>query len=645
MIASYTRALLRLTDRDGDRWIPRPKADVLAALDAITEPFVRIGGGEPTLSPHLITALRAAKRRNLRAELITDGRALTAKRRLDAMADAGVSLIHLRILGATDETHDRLRGLDGGLRRLKRALALINHHDRLTAQLHFELHGDALDEAERVLRIMCALPRRDATLEIRRDVPDRAVLSITAQAIEIFAEADRHLSVIGVSHVRPTIGEPTAITLTILKTQAAGIPVPDALAGVYAGATPPTTVDLIEVGLRSAARGAPILDLPPCAGGQAADPTVAREPTDACQPCPARATCGGVPSALKPRLPVSPRPHWSPLRDTPTIAVINIHTGDFLRQRWALPALATALKAMGASVSTPFSPRTRAQDARAQLSKLDLTEMDMVLTSDPAAAQALLDAGRLGRHTQLVALDFHMLTGVPELIINGQWPDPRLRLVSCFPSYGHLYTRFGVPAGPISFRPYPMPEAPTRRGQRAVAAGNHNRAWSVLEDAARTLGQTRHPIDVYTAVNVQNVGPIRNRGELEVSRFVQTVQDARYVIIPLKPDRHKASGISVAAIAFAAGRPIVATWTPGMRDHCRDGVDAILVRPDDPDALAEAIAQLDQDDDLLRRLEEGALAARARQSTTQWARDLLYGAPPQTVFTAPGQNGPPWFAW
>ena len=53
--------------------------------------------------------------------------------------------------------------------------------------------------------------------------------------------------------------------------------------------------------------------------------------------------------------------------------------------------------------------------------------------------------------------------------------------------------------------------------------------------------------------------------------------------------------------AAACGRPIVASDVPGCREIARPGVNALLVPPDDPPALADAIARLAQDGDLRRR--------------------------------------------
>jgi glycosyltransferase involved in cell wall biosynthesis len=56
--------------------------------------------------------------------------------------------------------------------------------------------------------------------------------------------------------------------------------------------------------------------------------------------------------------------------------------------------------------------------------------------------------------------------------------------------------------------------------------------------------------------------------------------------------------------AAACGRPIVATDVPGCREIARQGVNALLVAPDDAQALADAIARLANDKDLRRKFGE-----------------------------------------
>lgn len=61
--------------------------------------------------------------------------------------------------------------------------------------------------------------------------------------------------------------------------------------------------------------------------------------------------------------------------------------------------------------------------------------------------------------------------------------------------------------------------------------------------------------------------------------------------------------------AAACGRPMITTDTPGCRDFVRSGEDGLIVPPDDPPALADALQTLALDRDLRRRMGQ---AARAR---------------------------------
>ena len=53
--------------------------------------------------------------------------------------------------------------------------------------------------------------------------------------------------------------------------------------------------------------------------------------------------------------------------------------------------------------------------------------------------------------------------------------------------------------------------------------------------------------------------------------------------------------------AAACGRPLVATDVPGCREIARPGLNALLVPPDDAQALADAIDRLASDSDLRQR--------------------------------------------
>ncbi|MBI4772390.1 MAG: glycosyltransferase family 4 protein, partial [Chloroflexi bacterium] len=69
---------------------------------------------------------------------------------------------------------------------------------------------------------------------------------------------------------------------------------------------------------------------------------------------------------------------------------------------------------------------------------------------------------------------------------------------------------------------------------------------------------------------------------------------------------------------MAAGRPIVASDLPSLREVLRDGENALLVRPDDAGALAEGVRRVLTDAALAERL--GAQARRDAQGYTWQAR-------------------------
>ncbi len=73
---------------------------------------------------------------------------------------------------------------------------------------------------------------------------------------------------------------------------------------------------------------------------------------------------------------------------------------------------------------------------------------------------------------------------------------------------------------------------------------------------------------------------------------------------PLPDDRDGIPNVLVEAMA--AGAPVVATAVSGIPELVADGVNGLLVDPENPSALADALVRLHEDRRLAGRLAEAA---------------------------------------
>lgn len=74
--------------------------------------------------------------------------------------------------------------------------------------------------------------------------------------------------------------------------------------------------------------------------------------------------------------------------------------------------------------------------------------------------------------------------------------------------------------------------------------------------------------------------------------------------------------------AVVLGVPVVATRVRGLEGYCVDGETALLVDPEDPDGLREAIEKLLADEHLRDRLVRGALARAKERTSEHYAQDI-----------------------
>ena len=168
---------------------------------------------------------------------------------------------------------------------------------------------------------------------------------------------------------------------------------------------------------------------------------------------------------------------------------------------------------------------------------------------------------------------------------------------------GHLYAWKGVDV---------LLEALTRISSvRAVIAGGHEQEPDLhrLRDKARQLGVADRV--EFTGLQPPAAVPsLLTRATILVLPNLRTAISTRFTS-PLKLFEY-----------LAAGRAIVASDLPAIREVLRDGENAILVEPGSPQALADAIGRLASDPPLATRLARAAFDSADRYSWGQRAAQL-----------------------
>jgi glycosyltransferase involved in cell wall biosynthesis len=154
---------------------------------------------------------------------------------------------------------------------------------------------------------------------------------------------------------------------------------------------------------------------------------------------------------------------------------------------------------------------------------------------------------------------------------------------------------------------------------------------AVGKDLARdygTLGEAARPLDIRVALVVHP----RNLEGLELPANVGVQSDLPYgalrsayaraacVVVPQHRDDYafgsEGGGLTALLEAMAMGKAIVASDRAVLHDYVDDGVEAILVPPEDPAALREAIERVLGDRELAASLGAAARARVEREFTS-----------------------------
>ncbi|MFY7953240.1 MAG: glycosyltransferase, partial [Armatimonadaceae bacterium] len=131
-------------------------------------------------------------------------------------------------------------------------------------------------------------------------------------------------------------------------------------------------------------------------------------------------------------------------------------------------------------------------------------------------------------------------------------------------------------------------------------------------------------------VVVAGDGPLRGKLETMNIEFLGARNDVPLLMaaadIVVVPSRSEGLGL-VAIEAAAAGRPVVATRTGGLPEVVEDQWTGLLVPPDNPEAIVDAVESLRVNPDLCARLGDRARqrALRCFSRESMWhATDRVY---------------------
>jgi len=146
-------------------------------------------------------------------------------------------------------------------------------------------------------------------------------------------------------------------------------------------------------------------------------------------------------------------------------------------------------------------------------------------------------------------------------------------------------------------------------------------AWALISERTELplvlAGEAQDPLWFHEVVSrfAGIANPPRVIGPVPEERAFQALIGRAAVVV--LPYRYSSPASGVLVRALSAGRAVIATPMPAMRDAVRDGENGLLVPVDDPGALAAAILRLCQRPDERDRL--GAAAAESALGMFSWS--------------------------
>lgn len=199
------------------------------------------------------------------------------------------------------------------------------------------------------------------------------------------------------------------------------------------------------------------------------------------------------------------------------------------------------------------------------------------------------------------------------------------------------FVRLGVPRSHLVFVPFGIdahffqPAGASREEELIVSVGRDaGRDYAALFKAA--VCTTHAFVVVAGRKNIPSGMPIPTNVTMLYDRSLADIRDAyaraRLVVVASKdsavPDGSDCSGQTVILDALAAGKAVIATHRSWITDYLIPGQDIMVVPPNDPEALVQAIDSLWNDDGKRERLaESGYRKVVTRYTTETFAEALL----------------------
>jgi glycosyltransferase involved in cell wall biosynthesis len=155
-----------------------------------------------------------------------------------------------------------------------------------------------------------------------------------------------------------------------------------------------------------------------------------------------------------------------------------------------------------------------------------------------------------------------------------------------------------------------VPEPPVKQEDHIESLGLSHRDYLTLIEAMKLLPDIPCYFRVASPWSThqsnfsvdQLPGNIIQKPYVEPDELVDEISTSRFIVVPVKKVTQWSAGCTTIQIAQSLGKAVIASDLPGLRDYVIHNETGILVEPENPNALADAIAFLWKNPDLARNM-------------------------------------------